>query len=240
MRLQIISIALVFVASPLFAQEKFGIHVTGHAVAPTSGELTSVSKRVLDSIGDLEGALGKDFTLVSRTDADLVLWVTDRSSFFPSVDRTTISGSGNQLVVDRQSTGSIPIRRVSAYLIVPGTEYRKRFSAPAIWRWRSAARAVADEVAAWAEQNAATLIGYRENPPELRAVITDLSTRNWNWGDTHYTTVSGTVRNNGAIGIGEGWKIRARFFAPDGTLIAERQEYFFDEAGTSDRFQAGV
>ena len=234
MKLQILAITwalTALAATPLFAQEQFGIHVTPHEVEPAPGEFTNVSKRVLDSAEDLRKALRKNFRLVSREDADIVLWITGGSSYLPAVDRTTISSTGARTVVDQRTTGYVPIRGVVAWLMVPGTDYRHRYYANAIWRWRSAAGAMANRVATWVEQNAATLMSYRENPPELRAVISDLSTGNWIWEDAHYTKVGGTIRNAGTVDIGGGWRIHARFFASDGTPIAEAMDYFFDEPG---------
>ena len=170
MKLQILSIALVLFVSPLLAQEKFAIYITPYEVDPVSREFTDVSRRVIDSTGDLRNALRDDFKIVySRPDADIVLWVTDGSTHFPSVDRTTISRSGDSHVVDRRTTGSVPIRVLGTYLIIPGTEYRKYISAGAILRWRSAASKIADEVVAWADQNKGTLIDYRDTPPHLRS-----------------------------------------------------------------------
>ena len=154
MKLKILSIALMLMVTSVFAQEKYGVHVTPFEKAPAPGEFTSISKRVMDSIKDLKNALDDHFNIVSREEADFVVWVNKNpSSSFPSVDRTTISGSGDRTIVDRQTTGSIPIRQVTAFLMVPGTNYREYFIGTSILRWRSAAGEVASEIEAWAEQN---------------------------------------------------------------------------------------
>ena len=178
MKSQILLITVALMASPLLAQDKLGMHVTPHAVAPLPGEFTSVPKPVLDSIRDLANALRDDFLIVSREEADLVLWVQRRSSRYPSVDRTIVSDFGDRLEVERQTTGVVPIRGVSAVLMIPRTEYQIRFYGAGIWRWRSAAGKLADEIAAWTRQNAAALGAYRGNRERFMRLAGQFKTGN--------------------------------------------------------------
>ena len=214
MKPQIFSVALLLLANPLFAQETLGVHVTPFEEAPALGEFTSVSTRMMDSIKDLNNALGDHFRLVSREDADFVVWVSkDPSSSLPSTDRTIISDSGDRIIVDRQTTSFIPIRQMTAYLMVPGTDYREHFIGTSTMRWRAAAGKVASEIVAWVEQNESTLRLYRESSPEYRVSVSNLSVR-----DTvrYRTVIGGTITNTGTAHIGPFSKIAARFYGADG------------------------